>query len=440
MKNKPPSVGIIGGGLMGMTLSLRLAESGYKVTLIESSEQLGGVASSAKIGDFVWDRFYHVILLSDLHLLSLIDQLGLKDELHWGVTKTGFYTGGRLYSVSNSIEYLLFPPLNIFDKFRLGLTILYASRIKNWKRLGKILATDWLRRYSGQRTSDKIWIPLLKSKLGDHYKLASAAFIWATISRLYAARRTGLKREMFGYVSGGYKTFIERFQGVLEDKGVDILCGARVGEVLNDDAGVLIETGRNGTLRFNKTLLTVPCPEILELCPQLTAAEAAKLKTVVYQDLLCAAFILRKPLSEYYITNIADGNIPFTGIIEMTTLVDKAYFGGHALVYLPRYLIKGDPFFNKSDEMVKEIFLASLKMMYADLKADDLVAYRISRIVDFPLIPTLNYHEISLPSSLTSMNNIFIANSAQILNGTNNVNEIIGLANNKAAELVPFLK
>jgi hypothetical protein len=37
------------------------------------------------------------------------------------------------------------------------------------------------------------------------------------------------------------------------------------------------------------------------------------------------------------------------------------------------------------------------------------------------------------------MKNIFIANSAQILNGTNNVNEIVGLANDKAAELVPFL-
>lgn len=439
MKNKPSSIGIIGGGLMGMTLSLRLAESGFKVMLIESSEQLGGVASPGKIGDYVWDRFYHVILLSDSHFLSLIDQLGLKEELHWGVTKTGFYAGGRLYSVSNSIEYLLFPPLNILDKFRLGLTILYASRIKNWKPLEKILATDWLRRYSGQRTSDKIWIPLLKSKLGDHYKLASASFIWATISRLYAARRTGLKREMFGYINGGYRPIIERFQGVLEDKGVDILCGARVGEVLNDETGVRIETGRNGTLRFDKAILTVPCPEILKLCPQLTAAESARLKTVIYQDLLCAAFILKKPLSEYYITNIADGNIPFTGLIEMTTLVDKSYFGGHALVYLPRYLIKGDPFFNKSDETVKEIFLSSLKTMYPDLKADDLVAYRISRILDFPIIPTLDYHRSSLPSSLTSMKNIFIANSAQILNGTNNVNEIVGLANDKAAELVPFL-
>jgi hypothetical protein len=44
----------------------------------------------------------------------------------------------------------------------------------------------------------RIWLPLLKSKLGDNYRITSASFIWATIARMYAARRSGLKREMFG--------------------------------------------------------------------------------------------------------------------------------------------------------------------------------------------------------------------------------------------------
>ena len=63
---------------------------------------------------------------------------------------------------------------------------------------------QWLRRWSGRRTFERFWLPLLRAKLGDAYQQASAAFIWATIQRLYAARRTGLKKEMFGYVPGGY--------------------------------------------------------------------------------------------------------------------------------------------------------------------------------------------------------------------------------------------
>jgi hypothetical protein len=55
-------------------------------------------------------------------------------------------------------------------------------------------------------------------------------------------------------------------------------------------------------------------------------------------------------------------------------------------------------------------------------------------------ISTLNYSRDSLPPSRTSLDNVFIANSAQIASGTLNVNETVGLANRKAKELVPLLR
>ena len=46
---------IIGGGMMGMTLALRLSQQGHKVTIYESAEKPGGLASSwqmpARTGD-----------------------------------------------------------------------------------------------------------------------------------------------------------------------------------------------------------------------------------------------------------------------------------------------------------------------------------------------------------------------------------------------------
>jgi hypothetical protein len=47
--------------------------------------------------------------------------------------------------------------------------------------------------------------------LGENYKNTSASFIWSTIQRMYAARRSGLKKEMFGYVNGGYETINKHF-------------------------------------------------------------------------------------------------------------------------------------------------------------------------------------------------------------------------------------
>jgi protoporphyrinogen oxidase len=185
--------GIVGGGIMGMTLAHRLSQQGHRVTIFEAAPELGGLVSPWKMNDVEWDKFYHVILLSDERTRSILKEIGLDDKIEWVETKTGFYMDGKLYSMSDTIEFLKFPTLNLFDKFRLGLTIIVASKIKDWKKLEKIPVTKWLRRWSGKRTFNKIWLPLLRAKLGESYERTSAVFIWATIQRLYGARRSGLK-------------------------------------------------------------------------------------------------------------------------------------------------------------------------------------------------------------------------------------------------------
>src|SRR6185437_3774312 len=111
-----------------MTLALRLAQQGKDVTLIESATHLGGLASAWRLGDVTWDRHYHVTLLSDSYLRGLLRELRLDDEITWVQTKTGFFTDSCLHSMSNSLDFLRFPPLTLVDKFRLALNIIYASR------------------------------------------------------------------------------------------------------------------------------------------------------------------------------------------------------------------------------------------------------------------------------------------------------------------------
>ncbi len=131
---------------MGMTLAHRLAQKGHTVTIFEAAPELGGLVSSWKMGDVEWDKFYHVILLSDFRTRNILKEIGLEEATEWVETKTGFYINGKLHSMSDTIEFLKFPTLNLIDKFRLGLTILVASRIKNWKRLEQIPVTTWLKK------------------------------------------------------------------------------------------------------------------------------------------------------------------------------------------------------------------------------------------------------------------------------------------------------
>lgn len=421
-----------------MTLALRLSQAGFDITLFEASSKLGGLLGSMKIGDYTWDRFYHVILMSDINTLALLDELGLKDKVQWGATKTGFYTDGKLYSMSNAIEFLAFPPLGLLDKLRLGASIFYASKIRDWERLEEVSVSDWLVNLSGKRTFEKVWLPLLKAKLGENYKITNAAFIWATIARMYAARKAGLKQEMFGYVAGGYSNVLSVFEEALKKQGVKIAVGAAVRNV-NNGKGLEVRTEAE-TAAFDSVILTAPCGQTSQISSELNENEKARLRSVKYQGVICVAYLLRKPLGGYYITNITDDWVPFTAVIEMTALLEKSNFAGHSLVYLPLYVEKSDRLWAASDERLNRVFFPALQSLYPTLSQGDVVASQVSRAEDVMPVTTLHYSKKLLPPMQTSMKNVFVVNSAQIPNGTMNVNELVGLANRKSKEIADLLK
>lgn len=425
-------IAIVGSGFLGLTLGLRLSEAGHDVTIYETADQIGGLAAAWQIGDVTWDKHYHVTLLSDSNTRKIVEAVGLGDEFEWVETRTGFYTDGRLVSMSNTLEFLKFPPLGLISKLRLGGTIFYASRIKDWKALEKIPVEDWLTKLSGQKTFNKIWRPLLKAKLGEAYKETSAAFIWATIQRMYAARNSGLKKEMFGYVRGGYARVLENFAKVLTEMGVTIHLNSQVEKVESGEDGITVFA--NGkALKFEKVILTCAPGVAAKLVPGLSSSEKTNLRQVRYQGIVCASVLMKKPISEFYVTNITD-ETPFTGIIEMSAMVDRKEFGGRSLVYLPKYVEKDDPLFSKTDEEIEDLFLGELGKMYPQFSRESVEAFKISRVKEVFPVPVLDYSS-KVPEMKTSIDGVFLVNSSQITNGTLNVNETIQLAEKSLREL-----
>ena len=115
-------------------------------------------------------------------------------------TKTGFYTDGKLYSMSNSgrvPEPSAAPPhrqIPARPDDHAGL------EDQELEALERIPVVDWLSRWSGKRTIRKSGCPCCGPSSATTTGSTSAAFIWATIQRHVCRRRSGLKKEMFGYV------------------------------------------------------------------------------------------------------------------------------------------------------------------------------------------------------------------------------------------------
>jgi protoporphyrinogen oxidase len=374
-----------------------------------------------------------VTLLSDAHLRAVLDELDLDTEIDWVKTKTGLFADGSLSPVSSSIDFARLPVLGIADKARLAATILRASRTGDWRRLEQIPVADWLRRWSGRRTYDRFWLPLLRAKLGEAYRDTSAAFIWATAQRLYAARRSGLKEEMFGYVPGGYARVLARFVEVLEREGVRLELGARVQDVaVAPEGGITIDVPDRDAARFDQVVLTVNPGLAVRMCSGLAAYERTLLEGVRYQGIVCASVLLDRPLAGYYLTYITD-DTPITGIVEMSAMVDRRHFGGKTLVYLPKYVAPDDPLLSKSDDEIAASFLPALRTVYPEV--GDVQAFKVSRVREVFPIPTVGY-STRLPPTTTSVPGLHLVSSANIVNGTLNVNETVELAERTARRLV----
>jgi protoporphyrinogen oxidase len=311
------------------------------------------------------------------------------------------------------------------------LTIALGSRIADPIPLEDVTVEAWLTKWSGRTTFERIWKPLLRAKLGERYRDASAAFIWAIIVRLYAARRAGLGAERFGYVPGGYARVIAKLEDALARAGVTTHVAtpvARVTRAGERESRLTVEFAESSrhAEEFDRVVLTVPAPLAARLCPELSADERDRLSTKTYGGIVCASVLLDEPLGPYYVTNLTDDWVPFTGVIDMANVVDRSAWNGGALVYLPKYVKPDDPLFDESDEAIEASFLGALERMYPGFSRDRVRAFRISRVRHVFPIATLGYSR-SLPGIETTIPGLYTINSAHIVNGTLNVNETLAL-------------
>lgn len=417
-------IGIIGAGMTGLALARHLAGAGCNVSLFERERQPGGLATYQDHGSFVFDRFYHVILPTDNHLVEFIKGIGLGDELRWKQTYTGFYVDGKTHSVSNAIEFLRFPPLSLWSKIRLAFTILYCSRINDWKRLESITVGDWLIKLSGRATYEKLWKPLLLAKLGSNYRRVSAVFIWTYIKRMYSARDAAASREQLGHVRGGYKTIFDRLGQIIAESGGRLELGVKVKQLSPSAGGGIEILHTGGSERFDKVVFTGPVNILQKLAnPSLFDVQGSS-HQVEYLGVLCMALVTKVPLSRFYVLNIADERVPFTGLIGMSTVVDTSETSGQYLTYLPKYLLSTDPELRKDESELRAEFLHGLRLICPDLDDKDILSARIHRAKSVQPLQVLNFSSL-VPHVDTLHKDFFVLNTAQFVNNTLNNNEVI---------------
>jgi protoporphyrinogen oxidase len=414
--------GIIGGGITGLTAAYWLLKAGHTVTIFESASNVGGLASSVCVQGAWVDKFYHCILPSDVALLSLVEEIGLGENIYWQETEMGFLHRKNLYPLTSPKDLLRFSPLSVVDRVRLGITGLYGRYQKDWRTLEKITARDWLVRICGETAFNTIWKPLLAFKFGDQWQEAPATYLWARVKRQGSTRKGSSSKELLAYVKGGFKLIIETLASEVRGMGGVIRTEQKVDSIIANGSRVKALSVEGELLQFDKVVSTVPLTQFFHLIDPGVLTEAFRHNGVAYQAAVNVLLVLRERLTRYYWMPTVDSGVSFSGIVETTNLIRRKDLGDINLVYLVNYVPREHPLFSiESSELISNS-IKELESVMPSFRSNQILESHVFRAAFVEPVWTLDYSS-RMPRRSLLDNSLFVLTTAQLypeINSTSN--------------------
>jgi protoporphyrinogen oxidase len=374
-----PHIGIVGAGILGTSLALRLSQAGARVTLLERAPSPGGLAGAMDFGGHKVDRFYHVIVPSDERMLALTEELGLTDQLSFHPVGVGFFIDGEMHPFNGIGDFARFSPLSVAGRARLASFVLRCQLRRDYASLEDVRLHDWLRKTCGREVFERIWQPLLNSRFDSKHDELPATYLWARTNRMRSARQGKGEGEKMGALRGGHETLVLAAAERARELGADIRLGAGVETLLQDDSGAVRGVMVDGEpMRFDQTIVTLQPPALRHLLPEsmqgLLGAYPQR-----YLGCVCLVLKLNRSLTPYYSINICD-ETPITTVVETSHVVGTEHTNGLRLAYLPKYCESSAAEFTEDDESLYRRFTEMLKKMVPDFdETKDVVDWTVQR-------------------------------------------------------------
>jgi len=414
---------IIGAGPMGLMTAMELLKRGHEVDIHEYDDRIGGMSASFDFGGLEIERYYHFICKTDFPLFTLLEELGLSDKLRWTDTKMGFFYNGKLYKWGTPTALLAFDGLNLIDKFRYGLHALRAKGVKDWKPYDRIRATEWIRRWVGERTYNVLWKSLFELKLFEYSDEISAAWIGTRIKRVALSRRS-VFQETMGYLDGGSAVLLEKMEQFIVSHGGRIHLKSGIQRVNTSNGRVSSVTTLDGLEHAcDAVISTAPIQHVPRLVPDMPADFTASINAIKNIPVACVILKLKEPLSENFWMNINDPSIQIPGVIEYTNL----HRASPSILYAPFYMPKTHPKWAHSNDQLIDEVIGYLGKLNPAFKPDWVLARHCHRYDFAQTICPTGFHDM-LPPMKTPVAGLYMADTGYYYPEDRSINESIHIA------------
>ncbi len=405
-------VGIVGGGITGLSAAYYLSKKGHQVVLFEKDVQLGGLASGLKFGDVFVDKYYHHIFTGDDSILSLIEELGLSERLAFKKPQTANFYRGRIYPFGSASDLLRFQPLGFAGRLRFGLVSLYLKKISDGRKFSAAAARDWLEKSYGRNSYQIIWEPLLRSKFGKDVSGISMAWFWSRVhDRSFS----------LGYLKSGFQVLVNELEETIKSNG---------GEVrLNTSLASLADMAN-----FDKIIVTTPLPVFLDLAKGLPDEYKTKLRTIKFRSTLSTILILRKSFMKPYWLNINDEDFPFVAVVEHTNFIPSSEYGGKTILYVGSYLGSRDQKLEMSKEDLFDLYFPYLKKINPEFNKGWVEQSFVFKN-DFAQPVVTTDYAAKIPPLETPFKNVYLATMAQVYPQDRGMNQAVRLGKDVAENI-----
>jgi len=401
-----------------MTVALRLAGKGHRVTVIEREPLPGGLAAGFEIEPGMWlEKFYHHLFRSDRRAIAMIGELGLADRLEWKQPVTATLRDGRFHQLDSPRSLLGFAPLPVADRLRMGAVLAGLKTMPNPRLLEGRTAADWTRRWMGRRAHEVVWEPLLRGKFGDAAPEIAMPWFWARVHD---------RTQSLGYLRGGFQQLYDRMADSVRAAGGETRFGAAVTSVQRRDGGFLVQTDA-GSERFDRVISTLATRLTARLVPDLPAEWRERHEWGRAYGAHCVVLALDRPLTSVYWLNVNDPGYPFMALVEHTNYLPASDYGGRHLVYLGNYRPMDDPLMTASREAVLDEFVPHLERLNPAFERSWLTDAWVFAAPFAQPIVTVDYRD-HIPPFRTPIPNLWVATMFQVYPHDRGQNYSIDLA------------
>lgn len=350
-------IAVIGGGFTGLTAAYRLSKQGHRVTIFEKEPHLGGLAVGFKQKHWNWhlEAAYHHLFTNDTAILSLLDEVGLKENILIKRPITATLYQDKLYQLDSAQSLLSFPGLSFFSKIRTGLFLGLLKSNPFWQPLEKITAKELAMVIGGAEGWKRLWEPLLVGKFGTYADSVAASWFWARIKKRTAS---------LAYIHGGFQTLVNELETRIVAQNGVISPNTEVKKITTGSTITITTNTSRKTQQFDKLLITIPTVLALKLLPELQTTSPCLRSNIPHLHAQVLVIESKIPiLNNVYWLNITDNSYPFLAVVQHTNYIDKAHYGGNHIAYIGNYLPPEHPFLRLSSKELYKQFQPFLRKL-----------------------------------------------------------------------------